>query len=171
MLQIDSSNLAQVLVFLFGMLLFLALGGVLILQAFRSQRRVWESASWSVTPGVITVSRVTSHTQYDTQDRVGYRYVPDVQYTYTIKGQTYTGDRVSFAILGTSQAHANAIVDRFMPGAEVSVHYNPRNPREAVLEVTQSGARFGFLLTSGILLALVGLGIACIGWYFLTAKL
>ena len=60
--------------------------------------------------------------------------VPHVTYTYTVEGCVFTGDKLSIAeIDSASRADAMKKADGLAVGKEVTVYYNPSNPREAYL--------------------------------------
>lgn len=91
-----------------------------------------QAANWPTVPGTVVSSQV--QTVRGTESGVSYE--PHVVYTYTVDGQTYTGDKLNFsAWRSTGKAEPQKKVDAYPVGAEVSVHYNPKKPREAVLEI------------------------------------
>jgi hypothetical protein len=53
-----------------------------------------------------------------------------------VQGHRYRSDRFAFGGLMTSggYAGAQAVVDRYVPGNQIRVYYNPNQPGEAVLE-------------------------------------
>jgi hypothetical protein len=169
--EINLTGAAPLIASLCGTVLLLLIGGLLIFQAFRSKRKVEESATWPITPGRVNSSSVTRQYHHDNDGGGHYSYTPVVQYTYSVMGQSFTSNRISFGIRNSSQGSANATVQRYPSGAPVNVHFDPAKPQDSVLEVTQSKTAFGCQLVGGVVLALIGLGIACFGLYSLASQL
>jgi uncharacterized protein DUF3592 len=110
-----------------------------------------ESEGWPSVTGKVTASEVTGFGPRD--DRT---YRPSVSYEYSVNGETFTSNRINFDVAGI-QSHASLemqeIVDRYRPGAEVTVFYKPEDPSISCLE---TGARLG----TG---AFIGMGCLAIG--------
>jgi hypothetical protein len=95
-----------------------------------------ESRSWPSTSGRIISSRMMSGPP-DAE-------WSDVEYEYRVDGRRYTSDRVSFGgplhlsvNVGPEEVcceSAEDIVRRHPAGRTVRVHYDPKDPREAVLQ-------------------------------------
>ena len=68
-------------------------------------------------------------------------YTPVVTYTYTVEGQSYTSKRRTTAPYPqrtfTDRTQAEAVLATYPAGGVVTVHYNPRAPQFAVLELTR----------------------------------
>lgn len=92
----------------------------------------WEAQSWPVTPGVVQHSSVEKHPRPGR--RRGHNYRPRVEYAYSVGGRYYHASRISFgdAAIGFGAA-ARWIADRYPVASEVVVHYDPEDPRRAVL--------------------------------------
>ena len=92
---------------------------------------------WPTTAGRVRVSRVNVEKRYTV--RRGFHEVSDaaVSYAYMVGGGRYTCDRITYAALNRSgTADATAVAERYPAGAPVTVHYNPADPSDAVLEVS-----------------------------------
>ncbi|MEL6716537.1 MAG: DUF3592 domain-containing protein [Planctomycetota bacterium] len=84
-------------------------------------------------------------------------YRPNVRYRYTVAGQDFESDRISYSVFGSSDRdYAYGTVDDYPVGAQVEALVDPANPSEAVLDA--SGAH----LPSGVLLFLTPFH--CIGF-------
>lgn len=67
---------------------------------------------------------------------------PHIAYTYIVEGKEYKGKRISiyesFSYSGSSANAANKASEKFLlrypVGSMVPVHYNPKNPSDAILE-------------------------------------
>jgi hypothetical protein len=99
-------------------------------------RAVWfsvRSRSWPTTTGKVKQSSV---------EEVGKQYRESFQYEYTVDGSNYVSNVISFLDLfllvfmnGTrSRRAAKHVVDRYPTGSEVTVYYDRKNPKRAVLE-------------------------------------
>jgi hypothetical protein len=119
----------SVIVLGISLLLWLALLVLLI-------RAVWlaiRSRQWPQTSGKITHSH---------KEAAGNRYRVLLEYEYTVKGYRYTSHILSFLDLFVlffmngerSKRAANHVTAKYPVNAEVTVHYDPKNPKRAVLE-------------------------------------
>ncbi|MEL6430684.1 MAG: DUF3592 domain-containing protein [Planctomycetota bacterium] len=91
-------------------------------------------------------------------------YRPNVRYRYTVAGQDFESDRISYSVFGSSDRdYAYGTVDDYPVGAQVEALVDPANPSEAVLDA--SGAH----LPSGVLLFLTPFH--CIGFGILLGLL
>ncbi|MBN1937335.1 MAG: DUF3592 domain-containing protein [Anaerolineae bacterium] len=134
---------------LFG--LFLAGFGVLIL---------WQGVRMSVWPGVggvMTAARLEERreevSRSDGPTRTVVSFEPLVEYHYTVDGKDYIGRRISPADKQYARPLAQKVLDRYPVGAQVQVHYDPRNPDEAFLEINMGWGGIGLLLAGGALIA------------------
>jgi hypothetical protein len=88
------------------------------------------SSNYPETKGYVTASEVTRHSG----SKGGTTYGVALAYTYGVDGKAYTCDRYSYGDFSSSDhARAEAIVAANPVGAEVTVHYNPRDPADATL--------------------------------------
>jgi len=119
---------------------FFALAGVMLLALLRAARRQAAAASkWPVTTG-----RIVSSTVEHYRTRVGGArsgtlttfYEPVVEYSYRVNGREYHSSQLSFGgrVAGSEQL-AQAKAAQYPAGTEVSVHYDPDNPTNAVLDL------------------------------------
>ncbi len=128
--------------------------GLFMIKNGRNQRQIGQqSVQWPVADGKI-LTAIVARKWHPT---AGYYHVPRVHYSYAVAGQQYEGDVICPGIeqfgLGTAlQAHARA--DRYPVGASVSVHYDPADPRVALLEATQIGG--GRNIIGGAILLVLG---------------
>jgi len=147
----------------FFALVAVGLGGFFIVFSLRSRKKADQSQSWPTTGGQITAaSVVTSQSVPDDDGNTYPLYYPLVKYEYNLSGQDYTSDRISFGSRKTFKRHEQAVQEqaRYPVGKAITVHYNPVNPGEAVLETRQViGGRFSMAL--GVILLLISLCILC----------
>jgi hypothetical protein len=119
--------------FLFGRLFpwpFILAGGAAFYFGASSVHRSMESESWPAAEGRIQNSSV----QYHRSNKSG-TYHAEVFYSFTVDGQSHSGNTVAFGDYGSSNpSHAQQIVNRYPKGKVVSVRYLPTDHDVCVLE-------------------------------------
>jgi hypothetical protein len=119
------------------------------------------SAGWERVDGEIVSSRVM-----DEWDTTGDRFVPHVEYTYRVDGETFTGGQIDLrgdVFYGNEDAAALQLVD-YPAGTAVTVYVNPADPARSVLTREVIPAVWWFTGVGLALLTLsVGLGIVYFG--------
>jgi hypothetical protein len=119
---------------------FFSLGGVMVLALlWASRRQVAEASGWQQTAGHIVSSSVEHYRQRVGGARTGSLvtfYEAVVEYAYSVNGHDYHSTRLSFGgKMAGSKQRAEAAAARYPEGSQVMVHYDPKNPANAVLEV------------------------------------
>jgi hypothetical protein len=143
----ESSKLVP-LFFLFG-------GGLLLLVlAFLQRSKAKKAQSWPNVPGNVLSSEMTMSTREDSDGDVSTVYYPNVVYTYSVDGNTYTSDAIGVGKASTTQAKAAQILAGYPVGTAVTVYYNPSDPTQAVLN--PKGSNFIAFLLLGIVLIVIG---------------
>lgn len=107
--------------------------GVLVVAAVVKMREVRGAQSWRTTTGKVTRSEVRAQKRRDMDDRERTRSVPSVGYEYTVDGRRFSGDRISLAEI-IPESDIESTLDRYPVGKQVTVYYDPANPKKAVLE-------------------------------------
>ena len=148
------------LAILFGGVFTFVLGGtgLFLLNRYRAaQREVLVSADWPSTQGRITFSAVSDIVPgHSINDNLDDSHRAVVEYTYTVNGIEYTGNRIAFTAGGTfsgTRRDADTMAQHYHKNAPVTVFYDPRNPSEAVLEKAV-GSKSGFLVLITLLILL-----------------
>ena len=142
-------------------LVAVVLGVVSLGYAVITYVRSVEAESWPKAEGTITHASL-KHTGTTDGDDVGERhesrrewYVPVIQYTYTVAGRAYRGNRIVIGEMqGMDRERAAEYLDAYREGAKVSVAYDRANPSSAVLEARVDAGPV--LLYAAIGLALIG---------------
>jgi len=119
---------------------FFSLGGIMVLALlWGARRQVAEASGWPQTAGHIVSSKVEHYRQRVGGARTGSLvtfYEAVVEYDYSVSGRTYHSTRLSFGgKTAGSQQSAEAAAARYPEGSQVMVHYDPKNPSSAVLDV------------------------------------
>ena len=101
-------------------------------------------AGWPRAPGVVAGSHVNA-TREKRRDKSGHcydytAYRPMVRYTYTVEGKVLEGESIARSLDGFTmgQRAAQALIDKYPANREVSVLYDPSDPKAAHLEVRRS---------------------------------
>jgi hypothetical protein len=120
-------------------LLFLAIGVAITAFGLYRLRIAWASSQWpTVTATIISSDVETRHRSGDptgARTERGFEYIPKVVYEYSVDGKALEADRITFDDLRFDvHLAAKAVADRYAPGSEVSVSYDPERPDRAVLE-------------------------------------
>ena len=124
------------------------IAGVTMLSAGATAR------GWPVVPGQI-VERSVGPSTTTGASRPGRYFEPRVTYRYTVDGKPYTGHRISLTTRAYDEDKARSVADDLPE--RVDVHYNPRDPGDALLEPSSIGIAIVALI-AGALAALVGAG-------------
>jgi len=124
-------------------------GGVIMLSTSLKVR------GWPVVSGRITEKAVGSSTTTGAS-RPGRYFEPQVKYTYSVEGKTYTGQRIGPATAAYDEDKAKRVVSE-LPDT-VEVHYNPRDPSDAYLQPSSYGLA-AIALVTGIVCLLIGAGL------------
>lgn len=135
---------------------FLLIAGVFVYIARRNVRQADASANWSSVTGVIGASSVQARTSSNSEGGTSTSYYPELLYEYRVGDNRYVGQRITF---GTQVGYgdrnrAQAVVDRYMPGNQVPVYYNPNNYADSVLE-RSAGTGTQILFWIGLLILLI----------------
>jgi hypothetical protein len=107
---------------------FVILGSVFLALLFTGTWQGKASLQWPTVEGEIVESFVSE--EYDE----GRCYRPKIRYRYQVNDQEYTSELTTFKAYWLVRKTAEKMVDRYPVGSRVQVHYNPRRPKQAVLE-------------------------------------
>lgn len=126
----------------------IALGAAFALNGIVLVRKILACRGWPTAPGkvirTLTVTQVEDNATDDTSRDRGRRRAPVVytgaiiRYAYRVDGRDFQSTRrYAWRPVLTGSAAATArVVARYPLNADVTVHYNPANPAEAMLEPT-----------------------------------
>lgn len=132
---------------------------------FASRRKAKEAAAWPTAPGKVSAAEVIVHKESGVNSK-GHKvtrvsYEAAIKYSYTVEDRLYHGKRVGIADAINGKAHAEKLVELYGPSTEVQVHYNPADPKDAILDPKENGSGRQFAI-GGALIA-VGLVILANG--------
>ncbi len=109
--------------------------------------------TWPMVTGRVALTGLDSERRFH-DHAMRLVYLPTVAYRYEAGGQQHIGSRLATRdIVFSHEAEAKGFLGRFPAGAPVSVHYDPANPGQAVLDVRPPAL---VLPLAGAVLALAG---------------
>jgi hypothetical protein len=133
---------------------FLIAGLACVIANLVQRKRAKEAEAWPTALGVVIASGMQEQRSYDSESGTSINYKPVVTYTYTIMGQTFTGEQLSFGNMNYDRSTAAKKIAPYPQGSQVMVHYDPDNPLNAVLETKAAGSILFLII--GILFMLIG---------------
>jgi uncharacterized protein DUF3592 len=138
----------------------IAIGAALYAAQLRQGLRANASKRWPVSPGTVTASAL----EKSPQGR--WRYRAAVQYRYRVGGKDYQSNRIFWGGNEGSRKHMELVIAAYPQGSKVSVHYDPQNPAEAVIDPAQNAGSKPLVLYAVAMVAL-GLFVLFLGAYAL----
>lgn len=133
--------------------------GIIIIAMVVKFWEVYKAKSWLPVKGKVLKSKVQSHKNQPGD--MGYNFSdtevrndPLVEYEYVVANQKYRCSRITIGER-TSEFELEGILARYPAGAEVTVFYNPKDPKQAVLE---RDLPMGIMLAGGGCLLLFFIG-------------
>jgi hypothetical protein len=109
-----------------------------------------DAASWPTTDGVVLSTFIET-----SSDGQGDSYSPHIVYEYHVNAIRYESNRIALSTFSSNLSEAQSYIDNYPIGSTVTVHYNPNDPGDAVLE-TQFDP-MGYLGT------IIGIVLVCVG--------
>jgi hypothetical protein len=120
-----------------------------------------QAATWPSTRARITRSQLQTEHRRPIDDVTKVINVPVVEYEFKLGENTFRGDRIKLSENAGNDPQTTELLDRYPAGTTTLVYYNPRDPREAVLD-RDPPVRFVwlYLIVAAILLAGVAVAAA-----------
>ena len=149
-------------------LVFLGLGFLVLRKAICDRRIATATANWQTAPGTVITTDVT---QRVTESDISLCYfVPQVRYDYDAYGVRRQGDVIRIGLDDTGyrkEKNARDHIAFYPVGTVITVHCNPQDPDQAVLEIGQVGVNRMMLVGA----VLTGLGVAMFLFAIWSARL
>jgi hypothetical protein len=112
-------------------LIFVALGSGAFVLWYFLRKKAQATMTWPAAPGMINDSRLEVREDSDGSVSTS----ASITYAYSIGPASYYGNRVCIG----GARNPNNLVNRYQPGIQVQVFYDPQNPTSCVLERGTSG--------------------------------
>lgn len=146
--------------------------------------RARDSVQWPTVVGKVTSMEVNGRYVRDQ----AFRFYADMEYAYSVEGQEYQGDRLTFRPRDPSSYQddrhgkqwTEQIAEEYPVGRSIQVYYSPRNPQLCILEPGASAEMLIPALIGGLIMAfptIVVVGVmgremlSPMVWYWLKIKL
>jgi hypothetical protein len=129
----------------FGAIVF-AIGVVLYVVQFRQGLRADASKKWPTASATVLASALEQSPDSKRRHRAA------IAYRYRVGGKDYESSRVFWGGNEGRRNHMASVVETYPAGAKITVHYDPRNPAEAVIDPAQNpGSRPLVLYAMGLM--------------------
>ncbi len=141
-------------------IVLLVIGVVALILFGRNVMLGRRSQNWPTAPGTVEYTGMETYQSTDEDGSTSTTYDATIQYSYTVGGQAYQGNRRTFTNVRTgSRRRVEQILARYPQGSAVSVYYDPANPQESVLETGVNTFAYVVMVIAGILVlvAIAGL--------------
>jgi len=138
--------------------IFILLGIALLIMGIAGLKDARATEHWPSVTGVVRASSVEKFSNADSDGREATLYEPDIIYDYTVDGKPYSSNEIALDFRSRSykkSSDAQMIVERYSPGSQIDVYYDPQHPIKAVLE---PGVGIGnyIVIGSGLLFMILG---------------
>ena len=140
---------------LIPLICFLLFGVPWLIAGIGYWQKEIEITNWPCVTGTIVVSRITQHEDDDGD----IHYQAYYNYEYEVNGQKFVTDAYSFSEgTGCYYLEEEAIENKLKIGTEVSVFYNPKDPKEAYIQRVQNiSLNTIFYIIFGVIFILAGI--------------
>lgn len=139
----------------FGFIIFLGFGVLMMYLWVDSMKSIKESKSWPSVDGKV-VSSTIEIKQQESNGKMIDMFYPKVRYEYFVSGSQFYNNRISFGDYGSNKRKsAGKICNKYPTNLNVTVYYNPQNPKISVLK-RKGGLGNLVTLAVGILFSLGG---------------
>jgi hypothetical protein len=137
---------------------FVIVALVFVYLAIRASRRASASRSWPVVTGKILAAGIEPRTSRSGSSGYSTSYYPVVQYEYTVNGQRFLGNRITFGgDVGYGWTNmAQRQIANYVPNSNVAVFYDPNEPGNAVLERTAGASGKIYWLVAILIFVILG---------------
>lgn len=138
-------------------LIFLPMAVLFVVAVIAKMLEVRRASGWSTAVGRIVKSSTAAARHRSPGEATTVKTVPAVEYEFSVGGRKIKGNRIGIG--GDSGgADTEATLRRYTVGAAVTVHYDPANPKNCVLERgVPDGVGKGLLVIVGFVIAVVGI--------------
>jgi hypothetical protein len=110
-----------------------------------------ETKSWPTTNGIVLSSEV----KRGNNSKGSPKFEPVINYTYEIGSEEHSSNKYSSTIARGSSMWAKEIIVQYPDNSEIEVFYNPKNPKESVLDPGLQSDNYWMSILSSFFFAMV----------------
>jgi hypothetical protein len=135
------------------------LAGAFTVAVLVSTARQHRASSFATTEGVVTASEIQARPRGGTpREEQRLEFEPRISFSYRVGGRDYVSSAFRYDRRVTRhRGRAAQVVARYPVGSRVTVHYDPRDPADAILEPgTTAAHRWLVGLSAPMLVGVVG---------------
>ncbi len=118
----------------------LAVAAGAVHEYLRLHRLLHDSVNWPTVTGRISSANVVEEQSTDTDDKgrqsTSTTYRPDIRFAYAVGGREFHSSQWNWGWTAfyAGEERPRAIVAKYQPGMSLPIHYDPKDPGNAVLE-------------------------------------
>lgn len=140
----------------FAAIVFISVGLFFLYFGVRKTYSGIASSYWPTAEGRVLSSKVIS----ESGKKGGLVYSAEVNYAYSVHGESFTSERIRFGSINTgNRVFPAQLAEKYSAGSSVTVYYSASDPSVAVLE---PGVQSASLIVCGIGLLFGSVGLAAI---------
>ena len=113
---------------------FLVMAPLWAIGGIRMALLAAETHDWPSTTGTVIACQMVDSPNVGRYTRHIKSFVLELTYTYSVEGTEYQGHRVSVAGGKFKESEAIALQNKYAPGSQHEVYYDPDDPSRCVLE-------------------------------------
>lgn len=160
------SNSWVLILIIFFCLVFIGIGIGMLVKLMKIFSKASLSKNWHATPGKIISSELDAQT---TTDEDGYQtttYIAKILFEYQVDKTSFKGECINFdyGMRTSNKGKQQSIVEQYPAGSQVTVYYDPDDPKQAVLEKAVNGVFTTIMVSAvfiliGVIVAVMSLGV------------
>lgn len=133
---------------------FVLAGVGLLVYGLRQRNKAKAAGTWPTTDGSLVSAQVERHA-YKSKYGPNVWYNPKIEYSYSVGSTGYTSHRISFGSPSfNTKEGAESFLRQFATGNAIPIHYDPANPKSAVLVPGQAPHSLGLTLAGTALIVI-----------------
>lgn len=131
------------------------LGGVgLLVYGLRQRNKAKAAGTWPTTNASLVSAQVERHA-YKSKYGPNVWYNPKIEYSYSVGGTGFSSHQISFGNPSfNTKEGAESFLRQFTSDNSIPIHYDPADPKNAVLVAGQAPHSLGFTL-AGVALIVI----------------
>ena len=132
----------------FAAFIFLLIGSGAVLAGLQTIKKNTLASSWPTTQGTIIDSTLERYSKRNDEGNMRAYYRPLITYQYEVEGEEFTCNqvRVTGFSSSTMRSHEEKKLEKFPVGGQVTVHFDPSNPYDALLEIKKGKINLALIL-------------------------